>query len=185
MPKRLSNTALRRQFALIFYPLYRSAQFFTVVNFNYFWNYLFLKKKKKFFCPCWQWNGTPIFIYVSKVYCCTQLCVTVKSRPWTISQKSTGVLMTMALEMKSIMALSSWSRESYENRPLYHVTFVGRGYNRILLAFNSLLCGQAHLNVSTVSCLFRNRLEIGNTNANLLPITCSLSLYLTVCTGLQ
>lgn len=64
-------------------------------------------------------------------------------------------------------------------------TFVGRGYNRILLAFNSLLCGQAHLNVSAVSCLFRNRLEIGNTNASLVPITCSLSLYLTICTGLQ
>lgn len=51
------------------------------------------------------------------------------------------------------------------------VPFVGGGYNRILLAFSSLLCGQMHLNVSSVSCLFRNGLEIGNTNASQAPIT--------------
>lgn len=73
------------------------------------------------------------------------------------------------------MALSSPSSESYGNKPLCRVTFVGGGYNRILLAFNSLLPGQTHLNVSTVSCLFRNTLEIGNRNASLAPITCSLA----------
>lgn len=39
--------------------------------------------------------------------------------------------------------------------------FVGRGYNRILLPFSSRLCGQMHLNVSAVSCLFRAAFKIG------------------------
>lgn len=43
----------------------------------------------------------------------------------------------------------------------------------MLLPFSSLLCGQMHLNVSTVSCLFfKNGLGIGNMNASLAPITC-------------
>lgn len=95
------------------------------------------------------------------------------------------LFITMILEIQLIMALSSWCSESYGNQPLCHVTFVGGGYNRVLLAFNSLLCGQTHLNVSTASWLFRNRLEIGNTNASVAPITRRLALYLTVYTGLQ
>lgn len=66
--------------------------------------------------------------------------------------------------------LPSWNSESYGDHPLCYATFVGGGYNRILLAFGSVLCGQMHLNVSTVSCLFRNRLEIGNTNASRAPL---------------
>lgn len=51
------------------------------------------------------------------------------------------------------------------------------GYNRILLAFSSLLRGHTHLNVSIVSGpLFsgKKQLEMGNTNASEAPATCGL-----------
>lgn len=73
--------------------------------------------------------------------------------------------------------LSSWSGEWYGNELLYSATFVGVGYNRILLAFSSLLCGQMHLNVSTASWLFRNKPEIGSTNASRAPVTCCFGSY--------
>lgn len=87
------------------------------------------------------------------------------------------LLMTMMLEFQLLVCFQVEVVNLMEINHCTMLPFVGGGYNRILLAFRSLLCGQMHLNVSTASCLFRNRLEIGNTNASRAPITCRLGLY--------
>lgn len=122
---------------------------------------------------------TYIFICITRVpnfhFYCSSLCAAFKSRASLISYKLVCSLNDISNSINNV--LSSSDSESYGTQPLYWVIFAGGGYNRILLAFSSLLCGQMHLNVSTVSCLFRNRLEIGNTNASLGPITCRPALY--------
>ena len=69
--------------------------------------------------------------------------------------------MTMILEFQLIVRFQVEVLNLMEINHCTVLPFVEGGYNRILLAFRSLLCGQMHLNVSTVSCLFRSRLEIG------------------------
>lgn len=70
--------------------------------------------------------------------------------------------MTVILEIQLIITFKLEWWTLWKLAIVHDAAFVGGGYNRISLAFSSLLCGQVHLNVSTVSCLFRNRLEIGH-----------------------
>lgn len=141
----------------------------------------FLLKKQQFFLTLGSEirnkNMYMYYICSKSKFCTASLRVMVNKNPSIISQKPVCSFNDNDIRNSINNVLSTRCKEFYGNQALYYATFVGGGYNRILLAFSSLLCGQIHLNVSTVSCLFRNRLEIGNTNASPASITVPAALF--------